>query len=398
MPAVFISYRRSDSQDITGRIFDRLVGHYGSKPVRIVRDVDSIPVGEDFRDVLRERIQECDVVLVIIGPSWTTIKDGKGNRRLEDATDTVRIEIEQALELKKKVIPVCVTHAAMPTEDDLPQPLKKLAFRNGVQVRPDPDFHTDISRLIGALDKLFKDKMVAEAKRPSTPPPIRPSPQPPEPLPVFEKNPRSSSEPRRDTPIPAHTPVPSHTPTSPFAPTPRSGDSSGRWAHPTALNVPAGGQHAHSGQPSQPSQPHVRPLAPTTPKFSGSFFASTAGVMLLVAGLAATCMCGGGYGIYLLAMLGSQSYANDLREDIKNHPAIAEHVGEISSIEQVFGAMGLPQAPDGDTSSLFKIKGSKGDAEIIAHSEYVYGESKMLGDTLRLPSGTTIPLGEESVK
>ena len=73
--------------------------------------------------------------------------------------DTVRIEIEQALELKKKVIPICVTNAAMPSEQDLPATIKMLAFRHGVQVRPDPDFNTDISRrLLTALEKIFKEK------------------------------------------------------------------------------------------------------------------------------------------------------------------------------------------------------------------------------------------------
>src|SRR5262245_6651264 len=41
--AVFISYRRQDSADITGRICDRLVERIGSEAV--YKDVDSIPLG-----------------------------------------------------------------------------------------------------------------------------------------------------------------------------------------------------------------------------------------------------------------------------------------------------------------------------------------------------------------
>ena len=45
---VFVSYRRDDSADITGRIHDRLSAHFGS--CGVFRDVDSISVGRDFRE------------------------------------------------------------------------------------------------------------------------------------------------------------------------------------------------------------------------------------------------------------------------------------------------------------------------------------------------------------
>ena len=46
MPRIAISYRRDDSLDITGRIFDRLAGHFGREAV--FRDIDSIPLGPIF--------------------------------------------------------------------------------------------------------------------------------------------------------------------------------------------------------------------------------------------------------------------------------------------------------------------------------------------------------------
>ena len=47
MPRITISYRRDDSGVVTGRIFDRLIGHYGRDAV--FRDIDNIPLGVDFR-------------------------------------------------------------------------------------------------------------------------------------------------------------------------------------------------------------------------------------------------------------------------------------------------------------------------------------------------------------
>jgi hypothetical protein len=41
MPKITVSYRRNDSDAITGRIFDRLVAHYGADSV--FRDIDNIP-------------------------------------------------------------------------------------------------------------------------------------------------------------------------------------------------------------------------------------------------------------------------------------------------------------------------------------------------------------------
>jgi hypothetical protein len=44
MTKIFISYRRTDSQDVTGRIYDRLVAHFSQE--RVFKDVESIPAEE----------------------------------------------------------------------------------------------------------------------------------------------------------------------------------------------------------------------------------------------------------------------------------------------------------------------------------------------------------------
>lgn len=148
---IFVSYRRSDSADIAGRIYDRLIGKFGRGP--IFKDVDSIPLGLDFKEYLDMKVGECDVLLAIIGDEWLTASDSAGNRRLDDPTDFVRIEIESALQRKIPVIPLLVRDAHMPREADLPASLHKLVYRNGTPIRSDPDFHRDMDRLIAALEK-----------------------------------------------------------------------------------------------------------------------------------------------------------------------------------------------------------------------------------------------------
>ncbi len=148
---IFVSYRRSDSADIAGRIYDRLTGTFGRGP--IFKDVDSIPLGLDFKEYLDAKVSECSVLLAIIGDRWLDASDETGNLRLTDPTDFVRIEIESALARGIPVIPLLVRGARMPAEDKLPASLSKLIYRNGIPIRPDPDFHRDMDRLIAALEK-----------------------------------------------------------------------------------------------------------------------------------------------------------------------------------------------------------------------------------------------------
>ena len=151
---IFISYRRSDSADIVGRIYDRLVQEFGR--AAIFKDVDSIPLGIDFKGYLDRTISECSVLLTIIGDHWLDASDADGKRRLEDPNDFVRIEIESALEQGIAVIPLLVRGAQMPEEENLPAGLKKLIYRNGISIRPDPDFHRDMDRLISALKSYLR--------------------------------------------------------------------------------------------------------------------------------------------------------------------------------------------------------------------------------------------------
>ena len=146
MPSVFISYRRDDSRDQAGRLYDHLVEQFGQELV--FKDVDSIPLGSDFRAVLTERVAACDVFLAIIGDAWLSIAGPGGIRRLDDPGDFVRIEIEAALGRKIPVIPVLVGSSSVPKAEELPESLRELAYRNAVAVRPNPDFQHDVERLI----------------------------------------------------------------------------------------------------------------------------------------------------------------------------------------------------------------------------------------------------------
>jgi hypothetical protein len=76
----------------------------------------------------------------------------KGKRRIDDARDFVRIEMEAALKRDIPVVPVLVQGSSIPAVDDLPELLQSLAYRNGIPVRSDPDFHGDMDRLIQGIE------------------------------------------------------------------------------------------------------------------------------------------------------------------------------------------------------------------------------------------------------
>jgi formylglycine-generating enzyme required for sulfatase activity len=154
MSQLFISYRRDDSTDVTGRIYDRLVGRYGA--ANIFRDLDAIPLGTDFRKHLTQAVRRCAVLLAVIGRQWLDVTTAAGKRRLDDERDFVRIEIEAALQRDIPVIPVLVQGAEMPPEEQLPPSLQELVFRQAAVVRRDPDFHRDVDRLIRELDRVIQ--------------------------------------------------------------------------------------------------------------------------------------------------------------------------------------------------------------------------------------------------
>jgi hypothetical protein len=164
MNEIFISYRRDDAGDITGRIHDRLRKHFGVEAVFM--DVHKIPLGVDFRIFLDEKLSQCKVLLAVMGRKWLTAKDDQGRPRLEDPGDLVRIEIESALRCKIPVIPLLVDRAEMPSAEKLPESLQPLVFQNGVLIRPDPDFDNDMERLFHGLEQHFPYAAVANDTTP----------------------------------------------------------------------------------------------------------------------------------------------------------------------------------------------------------------------------------------
>jgi len=164
MRGIFISYRREDAEGQAGRLFDDLSAHFGRDAVFM--DVAGIKKGLDFRRIIDEHVASCGVLLVLIGKRWLSATDSKGKRRLDDANDFVRLETAAALSRDIPVVPVLVQDAVMPTEQDLPDVLKELAFRNGTELTH-ARWDSDVKLLIEDLRPYLETPTTAALAQPT---------------------------------------------------------------------------------------------------------------------------------------------------------------------------------------------------------------------------------------
>jgi TIR domain len=152
-PHIFVSYRREDAAGDAGRLVDHLHRRFGRNQVFL--DIDTIDPGTDFVQMLHASLQETAAVLVVIGPRWTSARAANGTRRLDDAKDFVRLEVEASLGRNIPVVPVLVQGATMPRAEDLPASLSSLATRQAATL-DHAEFHDDAERLCDRLATMIR--------------------------------------------------------------------------------------------------------------------------------------------------------------------------------------------------------------------------------------------------
>lgn len=149
---IFISYRRGADSNAAGRLYDRLERHFKSK--RLFFDIDAIPFGADFAAHIDQQVAKCDVMLVVIGPSWV-----EAIPRLSSEDDFVRIEIEAALRRDTiPVVPVLVDGAELPDKNDLPANMADLVGRNAFELGHNSFAQSVDKHLVPSLKSQLKTK------------------------------------------------------------------------------------------------------------------------------------------------------------------------------------------------------------------------------------------------
>ncbi len=164
MDGIFISYRRDDSAGYAGRLYDRLIPHFGAE--RVFMDVEGIEPGADFVTAIEDAVGSCRVLIVIIGDEWLTTLDGAGRRRLDDPHDFIRLETVTALKRGIRVVPVLVGGALMPRAEELPADLGPLARRQAIEISH-KQWEATTAELIRALEVMLGDAGVAGLAHPA---------------------------------------------------------------------------------------------------------------------------------------------------------------------------------------------------------------------------------------
>ncbi len=151
-PALFISYRRADTQSFARDLHKHLAAGFGYH--RVFMDRAEIRAGQRWAERLEEELARSTVVLVLVGPQWLKLQDKDYRRRIDGPDDWVRREIATALAAGKEVIPVYVA-GAVPITDAaaLPPDLAGLPARQRV-VLTDDSWNDGMARLVQRLEQL----------------------------------------------------------------------------------------------------------------------------------------------------------------------------------------------------------------------------------------------------
>lgn len=164
---IFISYRRQDTSGYALGIRRELKQRLPDAHVFL--DVESLDAGVKWRDVIRERIGRCDLMLVLIGDEWWETRDGR--QKMLSPDDPVRLELQTGLgRPEMNVIPVLLEGASMPSGPDLPEVVRELC-EYGAHAVHDKTYDRDLNALLDLIDRLSADCAGAAKDEEPLPPP-----------------------------------------------------------------------------------------------------------------------------------------------------------------------------------------------------------------------------------
>lgn len=163
MSQIFISYRRQDAAEAAGRLHEGLAARFGSDAVFF--DIESLTPGADFADAMHHAVENCKLMLVVMGPQWASATGPDGRRRIDDPHDFIRAEVAAGLRSDRPIVPVLVGGAQMPSAGDLPEDLRRLTHHNAL-VLGHRDWQGDLGLLGDAVERHLGAR---EAARPMAP-------------------------------------------------------------------------------------------------------------------------------------------------------------------------------------------------------------------------------------
>ncbi|MEN0064389.1 MAG: toll/interleukin-1 receptor domain-containing protein [Myxococcota bacterium] len=156
-PALFISYRRDDTQ-VVGPLADALERD-GKAKVFFDRDLSP---GAPFPAQLREQVVNADAILVLMGARWMR-RDERGHSALMDDGDWVRQELELGHAHQIPLLPVLVDGAPWPDRDSLPTSLRFLLDLHRIEFNSRGHFSMETTRIWDAVVRAAEERQRRES-------------------------------------------------------------------------------------------------------------------------------------------------------------------------------------------------------------------------------------------
>jgi hypothetical protein len=156
MTAIFVNYRTKDGAWAAREIRKSLAKRLGSENVFCASR--SIKLGEDFAETIKHELDQCEILLAVIGPNWLQT-GANGRRRIDEPDDWVRIEIREALNRGIPVIPILLDGIERLREADLPADIAELARRQDLALHyraDDKQFESLVDELVGLLPDISR--------------------------------------------------------------------------------------------------------------------------------------------------------------------------------------------------------------------------------------------------
>ena len=149
--SVFINYRQGNEQTLFIVQLQRSISdRFGS--AKVFLDVRSMPPGTRYPDDLRKNLCVSKVLIAVIHQDWLK---SLNQRKNSTGPDWVRLEIRTALRTGKKIIPVLLNDARLPTSDQLPDDIADLANRNACWLRS-TSLDEDMTRLLAVIESYLR--------------------------------------------------------------------------------------------------------------------------------------------------------------------------------------------------------------------------------------------------
>ncbi|WDE07133.1 toll/interleukin-1 receptor domain-containing protein [Thalassomonas viridans] len=152
---IFVSYRWGEqSKAAAWQLYSALQQKLGKD--RIVIDVRSEFTGENIRTKILQDLKAAKILLVVIHPDWI-----EGIPQLHHEDNYIKLEIEAAIELGLRIIPVLLEGAEMPGKEVLPDSLFTVADTGAFAITASEAYDQAVNRLALTLKAHLPGKTVA---------------------------------------------------------------------------------------------------------------------------------------------------------------------------------------------------------------------------------------------